>query len=266
MKTSLFLNAPSGKVSDEVSQGAKKYLGYIVEHFPEKSLATQLGELQNFLGNATLDNETKWRADIETRFSHSTRHMTYKSCKDFNCGQWNLFHTLAEQVNNEDVSSRELFYEVVKIFPKYFFGCRECQTHFQEMLDRTEDERKNMPANIWFWKAHNEVTTRVYNGTRPSWPPAELCRTCWHADGKANKKEVEEFLKRDYGADNHPANTQKLETWQWTLIIVGVSIVVAAVVIVFSVCAWNKHKKQRSEREKSAKEEAAPPELSSIPF
>eukprot|EP00397_Hematodinium_sp_SG-2012_P041706 GEMP01045992.1.p1 GENE.GEMP01045992.1~~GEMP01045992.1.p1 ORF type:complete len:413 (+),score=55.66 GEMP01045992.1:95-1333(+) len=201
MKNSLFLKATSAGLSDEVWQLAKNYVRFAAQHFPNGALQDSLRSFSAFLSERKPTSEAEWRADLMSRFPGVMRE-SYKSCKTYTCAQWSLFHLLAQAVE-EEVFPRQEFYNFVSIFADNFFGCTDCRDHFKAMLNRDEKERVDMPVNLWFWKAHNEATARIYFGNRVAWPPAKICSGCWKADGKPNMEEIKRFLHHGYREDQY---------------------------------------------------------------
>ncbi|XP_072504594.1 sulfhydryl oxidase 1 isoform X2 [Notamacropus eugenii] len=111
--------------------------------------------------------------------------------RGFPCSLWILFHSLTVQaaLRNEYLSKKADPQEVLQAirgYVKFFFGCRECAKHFEQMAAASMDQVKSMDdAILWFWNRHNRVNARLAGTAsedphfpKIQWPPRELCNLC----------------------------------------------------------------------------------------
>ncbi|XP_027724221.1 sulfhydryl oxidase 1 isoform X2 [Vombatus ursinus] len=111
--------------------------------------------------------------------------------RGFPCSLWILFHSLTVQAaqHNEYLQKKADPQEVLQAirgYVKFFFGCRECAKHFEQMAAASMDRVKSMDdAVLWFWNRHNRVNARLAGTAsedphfpKIQWPPKDLCDSC----------------------------------------------------------------------------------------
>ncbi|XP_036610665.1 sulfhydryl oxidase 1 [Trichosurus vulpecula] len=111
--------------------------------------------------------------------------------RGFPCSLWILFHSLTVQAaqRNEYLPKKADPQEVLQAirgYVKFFFGCRECAKHFEQMAAASMDRVKSMDdAILWFWNRHNRVNARLAGTAtedphfpKIQWPPKDLCDSC----------------------------------------------------------------------------------------
>lgn len=111
---------------------------------------------------------------------------TWPGKRGFTCGLWNLFHVLAAR---SDDSSALSDLQVVRTAVLYFFDCEECRDHFEQIPTPDGDHLSRSEAQLWWWRAHNNVNDRVkrleeqYDDGDPGfpkvqWPSESQCPSC----------------------------------------------------------------------------------------
>lgn len=103
------------------------------------------------------------------------------------CSLWTLFHTL---LANSDRHAAPHVLAAVRAFVVNFFGCTECADHFDKMWhdDHGTDAHDAFDANLWLWRAHNQVSRRLAHEdplNRPfkkEWPDNATCTPCFKAN------------------------------------------------------------------------------------
>ncbi|XP_060697529.1 LIM/homeobox protein Lhx3 isoform X2 [Hemiscyllium ocellatum] len=140
--------------------------------------------------------------------------------RGYPCSLWTLFHTLTVQAATHPTmhilpgfDSPQILLQVIRKYIHYFFGCRECAQHFEEMAKESMDKVTTLDdAILWLWRKHNEVNNRLAGAPsedpmfpKVAWPTPDHCPTC-HEEIKGlhtwNEKEVLTYLKSYYSVDN----------------------------------------------------------------
>lgn len=132
--------------------------------------------------------------------------------RGYPCGLWTLFHTLTVNalLRSEENSSYDPHRPLRAIhgYVKYFFSCRECSNHFQEMyaFDAELSVKKPNDEVMWLWSAHNKANKRLKGelSEDPShrkiqFPSKTACSNCWRDEKHANLNKVLLYLKMIYG-------------------------------------------------------------------
>ncbi|KAG9483098.1 hypothetical protein GDO78_009181, partial [Eleutherodactylus coqui] len=107
-----------------------------------------------------------------------TPHVNYVWCqgskpefRGFPCSVWTLFHLLtvrAAELESEYINPQEVL-RAMRSYVRYFFGCRHCAEHFEEMAKESMSSVRSREESItWLWASHNRVNKRL----------AELCPDC----------------------------------------------------------------------------------------
>ncbi|XP_051854803.1 sulfhydryl oxidase 1 [Antechinus flavipes] len=138
--------------------------------------------------------------------------------RGFPCGLWILFHSLTVQAaqRNEYLQQKADPQEVLQAirgYVKFFFGCRECATHFEQMAAASMYRVKSMDdAVLWFWNRHNRVNARLAGTAsedpqfpKIQWPPRELCNPCHNevqGDPVWNLGAILKFFKNHFALRN----------------------------------------------------------------
>eukprot|EP00239_Pterosperma_sp_CCMP1384_P008996 CAMPEP_0197867964 /NCGR_PEP_ID=MMETSP1438-20131217/45033_1 /TAXON_ID=1461541 /ORGANISM="Pterosperma sp., Strain CCMP1384" /LENGTH=399 /DNA_ID=CAMNT_0043486641 /DNA_START=669 /DNA_END=1868 /DNA_ORIENTATION=+ len=121
-----------------------------------------------------------------------------ESTRGYSCGLWQLFHTLAANMDKSDLPRTAVgkkWLNVIRQFISVFFMCDECRTHFLQMAgtDEALTVKSYEEAVLWMWKAHNvvnirlateEAETRTGDPEFPKqyWPSKTVCPRCYSAD------------------------------------------------------------------------------------
>ncbi|XP_072421946.1 sulfhydryl oxidase 2 isoform X2 [Chiloscyllium punctatum] len=140
--------------------------------------------------------------------------------RGYPCSLWTLFHTLTVQAATHPTmhilpgfDSPQILLQVIRKYIHYFFGCRECAQHFEEMAKESMDKVTTLDdAILWLWRKHNEVNNRLAGAPsedpmfpKVAWPTPDHCPTC-HEEIKGlhtwNEKEVLTYLKSYYSVDS----------------------------------------------------------------
>ncbi|KAM8999874.1 sulfhydryl oxidase 1 [Sarcophilus harrisii] len=138
--------------------------------------------------------------------------------RGFPCGLWILFHSLTVQAaqHNEYLQQKADPQEVLQAirgYVKFFFGCRECATHFEQMAAASMYRVKSMDdAVLWFWNRHNRVNARLAGTAsedpqfpKIQWPPRDLCNPCHNevqGDPVWNLGAILKFFKNHFALRN----------------------------------------------------------------
>ncbi|KAL1774942.1 sulfhydryl oxidase 1 [Sigmodon hispidus] len=182
----------------------KKFVALLAKYFPGRPL------VQNFLHsiNDWLHRQTRkkipysfFKAALDNRNEGSVvaEKVNWVGCqgsqlhfRGFPCSLWLLFHFLTVQASRhsedhpqEPADGQEVL-QVMRNYVRFFFGCRDCADHFEQMAASSMD-RVTSPRNavLWLWTSHNRVNARLA-GTlsedphfpKVQWPPRELCLSC----------------------------------------------------------------------------------------
>lgn len=121
----------------------------------------------------------------------------------YTCALWQLFHSLAAGISEEDTSAGRTWLIAVRGFVKHFFQCSDCSKHFVSYAssDEANAVKSKHDAMVWLWKTHNVVNERL---SKPQWPSSDGCLDCLQSDGEWNDAAVLAFLKAAYAIhDSH---------------------------------------------------------------
>ncbi|XP_044532993.1 sulfhydryl oxidase 1 [Gracilinanus agilis] len=153
--------------------------------------------------------------------------------RGFPCSLWILFHSLTVQAaqRNEYLQQKgdpQEILQAIRGYVKYFFGCRDCANHFEQMAAASMDKVKSMDdAILWFWNRHNRVNARLAGTAsedprfpKIQWPPRDLCNSCHNeveGDPVWNLGAILAFLKSHFSARNivynHSLSVEALGRW-----------------------------------------------------
>ncbi|KAM4023514.1 sulfhydryl oxidase 1 [Anomaloglossus baeobatrachus] len=108
--------------------------------------------------------------------------------RGFPCSVWTVFHFLtvrAAQLGSEESNPQEVL-KAMRNYVRYFFGCKECARHFEEMARESMNGVRSLDEAIrWLWLSHNKVNKRLAGDPtedpdfpKIQWPPKELCSDC----------------------------------------------------------------------------------------
>ncbi|KAL1400569.1 hypothetical protein pipiens_002056 [Culex pipiens pipiens] len=235
------------KIDGERLLALQRFLNVLVRYFPFNDNGMKfLKEVRQYVLNAESEVKAEeYTVQIKQLEQNrapvfsSTRWMGCSSEKDglrrYPCGLWTLFHYLTVQAAETEISTDPLeILQAMHGYIKYFFGCSDCSSHFQQMAARNKiwNVTSKDDAILWLWSSHNEVNKRLSgDATEDSdhpkiqFPDAETCPECRKKiltnhhnhrqytldDGHEwNLLEVLAFLKRMYGFDNrHPLGLQE---------------------------------------------------------
>jgi thiol oxidase len=144
----------------------------------------------------------------------------WSSCKGsspdsrgYTCGLWQLFHSLAARLGENDSAAGATWLAAIKGFVKHFFQCGECAEHFMQYHGNSAAADAVMTkrdAVLWLWRTHNEVNARLAKeeelaGTtdvlypKQQWPLPEMCKGCRTSDGEWDDDAIYSFLLKIYG-------------------------------------------------------------------
>uniref|UniRef100_A0A5F8GCP6 Sulfhydryl oxidase n=1 Tax=Monodelphis domestica TaxID=13616 RepID=A0A5F8GCP6_MONDO len=153
--------------------------------------------------------------------------------RGFPCSLWILFHSLTVQAaqHNEYLQQKgdpQEILQAIRGYVKFFFGCRDCANHFEQMAAASMDQVKSMDeAILWFWNRHNRVNARLAGTAsedprfpKIQWPPRDLCNPCHNEVEGApvwNLGAILAFLKSHFSARNmvfnHSLSVEALGRW-----------------------------------------------------
>ncbi|XP_069837263.1 sulfhydryl oxidase 1 [Dendropsophus ebraccatus] len=108
--------------------------------------------------------------------------------RGFPCSVWTLYHLLtvrAAELGSEETNSQEVL-KAMRNYVRYFFGCRDCAHHFDQMAKESMSSVRSLDEAIrWLWLSHNRVNKRLAGDAtedpdfpKIQWPPPELCLDC----------------------------------------------------------------------------------------
>lgn len=111
---------------------------------------------------------------------------TYPGKRGFTCGLWTMLHALASRTEDSS-AGRDL--AAMRGALTNFFECEECREHFETLPVHPEDTVSRRAVQLWWWKTHNAVNTRVkgleekFDDGDPAypkvqWPTAAECPAC----------------------------------------------------------------------------------------
>jgi len=135
--------------------------------------------------------------------------------RGYPCALWTLFHVLSVAAadanagaDEEKVDGREVIDAMAK-YVKSFFGCRECASHFDTMVNEDLDDSVQSYDDVilWLWKAHNKVNQRLKGASsedpqapKIQFPDIPTCLSCRIEGNQAawHYVHVKQFLKNYY--------------------------------------------------------------------
>lgn len=224
LKTSLHTEIPRYKIlTGEPLQALLSYLNVVISFFPFR------GNLKNYMEalHHSLSSRSEWSgSDIYDLVKSLERvydpvytsGLDYISCKGsqpqyrgYTCGLWTLFHTLTVNAAQKPGQEGPKVLRAMYGYVKNFFGCTECQEHFQAMAARNRifDVKENDKAILWLWISHNEVNLRLAGDVtedpehpKIQFPRASNCPECRLSRGAWNLPAVYQYLQKVYGMEN----------------------------------------------------------------
>ncbi|XP_003259016.2 sulfhydryl oxidase 1 isoform X1 [Nomascus leucogenys] len=209
----------------------KKFVAVLAKYFPGRPL------VQNFLHSVNEWLKRQKRNKIPYSFFKTAlddrkegavlaKKVNWIGCqgsephfRGFPCSLWVLFHFLTVQAARQNVDQSQEAAKAQEVLPAirgyvhYFFGCRDCAGHFEQMAAASM-HRVGSPnaAVLWLWSSHNRVNARLAGAPsedpqfpKVQWPPRELCSAChnerldvpvWDVEATLN------FLKAHFSPSN----------------------------------------------------------------
>lgn len=209
----------------------KKFVAVLAKYFPGRPL------VQNFLHSVNEWLKRQKRNKIPYSFFKTAlddrkegavlaKKVNWIGCqgsephfRGFPCSLWVLFHFLTVQAARQNVDHSQEAAKAQEVLPAirgyvhYFFGCRDCAGHFEQMAAASM-HRVGSPnaAVLWLWSSHNRVNARLAGAPsedpqfpKVQWPPRELCSAChnerldvpvWDVEATLN------FLKAHFSPSN----------------------------------------------------------------
>lgn len=230
VKFSIFHEIPShSKISGEKFLALQKYLEMVSRYAPLGDNGNKfLKELRDFVLNDNSDlNGASFLVkanEVQEKYKPVFSSKNWVSChsnidglRRFPCSLWMLFHFLTVQSAESEQSTDPLeVLHAVYGYVKYFFGCRECSDHFQEMAKKNKIWNVTSKDNavLWLWSAHNEVNGRLAGDITEDpehpkiiYPSTDMCQDC-RKETSTNKiidwdkTEVLMYLKRIHSMEN----------------------------------------------------------------
>lgn len=230
VKFSIFHEIPShSKITGEKFLALQKYLEIVSRYAPLGDNGLKfLKELRDFVlkdnselnGANFLVKANEVQAKYKPVFSSNnwiSCHSKVDGLRRFPCSLWMLFHFLTVQSAESEQSTDPLeVLHAVYGYVKYFFGCRECSDHFQEMAKKNKIWNVTSKDNavLWLWSAHNEVNVRLAGDItedpehpKTIFPSIDMCQDC-RKESSTNtvidwdKTEVLWYLKRIHSMEN----------------------------------------------------------------
>lgn len=135
--------------------------------------------------------------------------------RGFPCSVWTLFHLLtvrAAQLGSEQTNPQEVL-KAMRGYVRYFFGCRECAHHFEQMAKESMGSVRSLDEAVrWLWLSHNRVNKRLAGDAtedpdypKIQWPPKELCPDCQkmvNSNATWDEPAVLSFMKTRFSENN----------------------------------------------------------------
>ncbi|XP_073427455.1 sulfhydryl oxidase 1 [Dendrobates tinctorius] len=190
------------KFSGDRLRALTNYVSVLKKYFPARPfLRTLLDSLYPWLYNQRGKMVTyKDFADVvnnrvQVRDAVLTPHVNFVWCqgskpefRGFPCSVWTMFHLLtvrAAQLGSAETNPQEVL-KAMRSYVRYFFGCKECARHFEEMAKESMNGVRSLDEAIrWLWISHNRVNKRLAGDAtedpdfpKIQWPPKELCSDC----------------------------------------------------------------------------------------
>ncbi|KAM5295162.1 sulfhydryl oxidase 1 isoform 1-T1 [Glossophaga mutica] len=182
----------------------KKFMAVLAQHFPGQPL------VQNFLHSMSDWLRRQQRKKIPYGFFQTAlenrkegaviaKKVNWVGCqgsephfRGFPCSLWVLFHFLTVQATrrnidpSQETAKAQEVLQAVRGYVRYFFGCRDCADHFEQMAAASMQRVANRDdAVLWLWSSHNRVNARLAGAPsedpqfpKVQWPPRELCSPC----------------------------------------------------------------------------------------
>ncbi|XP_054335409.1 sulfhydryl oxidase 1 isoform X2 [Pongo pygmaeus] len=209
----------------------KKFVAVLAKYFPGRPL------VQNFLHSVNEWLKRQKRNKIPYSFFKTAlddrkegavlaKKVNWIGCqgsephfRGFPCSLWVLFHFLTVQAARQNIDHSQEAAKAKEVLPAirgyvhYFFGCRDCASHFEQMAAASMHRvRSPNAAVLWLWSSHNRVNARLAGAPsedpqfpKVQWPPRELCSAChnerldvpvWDVEATLN------FLKAHFSPSN----------------------------------------------------------------
>lgn len=74
------------------------------------------------------------------------------------------------------VKAQEIL-QAIRGYVRFFFGCRACAGHFEQMATDSVHQVGNLSSSIlWFWSSHNKVNARLAGKEGPASKAGVTCR------------------------------------------------------------------------------------------
>ncbi|XP_065556580.1 sulfhydryl oxidase 2-like isoform X1 [Artemia franciscana] len=209
-------------VTGEKLEALKNFMLVLNKYFPARK---RVGEYLEIVMNYINKHADGFKGEefgeklklYEQKYTPEWKNLEWKGCKGsrpvyrgYPCSLWTMFHTLSVSSYLDPHSKEPLeVLKAIKDYVKYFFGCRECATHFLKVVNETLSQVKTKEdAVLWLWKAHNKANIRLSKDVSedPKYPKIEFpsrikCPLC-RVDNKWNEKEVVNYLVELYRREN----------------------------------------------------------------
>jgi len=141
----------------------------------------------------------------------TTDESDWSACPGYTCGLWQLFHSMALNVEPHEGMIGLL---TIKGMVKSLFGCSECRAHFVQAAESPAAKRVRTRRDLvlWLWKQHNSVNDRLakepesaattFLYPKVQWPTVELCPSCRDGQGEWIMDHVYQYLEQFYGSQS----------------------------------------------------------------
>ncbi|KAM3914892.1 sulfhydryl oxidase 1 [Leptodactylus fuscus] len=135
--------------------------------------------------------------------------------RGYPCSVWTLYHLLtvrAAELGSRQTNPQEVL-KTMRGYIYYFFGCRDCAEHFEEMAKESMNSVRSPDDAIkWLWSKHNTVNKRLAGDEtedpdfpKVQWPPVDVCPDCQIKDGNNvtwDEAAVIRFMKKRFVVEN----------------------------------------------------------------
>uniref|UniRef100_A0A3P8XWQ0 Sulfhydryl oxidase n=1 Tax=Esox lucius TaxID=8010 RepID=A0A3P8XWQ0_ESOLU len=187
-------------IKGEALSALQEYFTVLVKYFPGrpvvmnllKSVATWLKDRKDSeLSYSSLKDALDNTAEVpNAALPDSVRWVGCQGSKPhfrgYPCGMWTLFHVLTVQAKEAASKDPQEVIQAMRLYVYYFFGCRECATHFENMaMESMSQVGTWITPVLWLWSRHNQVNNRLAGAPsedprfpKIQWPPPELCPSC----------------------------------------------------------------------------------------
>ncbi|KAM4548191.1 sulfhydryl oxidase 1 [Odontesthes bonariensis] len=206
-------------LKDEALNSLKKYISVLAKYFPGRPMVmNSLKSLNSWLQMQTADDISyeAFREILDntaqapnTALPEGVRWVgcqgTQPHLRRYPCGVWTLFHVLTVQANRTGGSDPREVLSTMRNYIHYFFGCKPCAEHFENMAKDIPATDSLSAAVLWLWSRHNRVNNRIAGALsedplfpKIQWPSPEMCPACHsvndNREHKWNKEQVLSFL------------------------------------------------------------------------